>query len=56
MDEGKTVDVVFLDFSKGFDTVPQHPSGKAVQLWDEWVHGVLSEELAEGQSSKGCSE
>lgn len=31
----------------------QRPSRQAVQLWDEWVHGVLGEDLAEGQSSKG---
>ena len=28
VDEGKAVDVVYLDFSKAFDTFPQHSAGK----------------------------
>jgi len=39
-DEGKMLNVAFLDFSKS--------SGEQVQ-------GVMGEELVEGQSSKGCS-
>ncbi|RMC04301.1 hypothetical protein DUI87_19120 [Hirundo rustica rustica] len=29
VDVGKTVDVVYLDFSKAFDSLPQHTPGKA---------------------------
>lgn len=32
----------------------QNPSGQVVQLWDEWVHNALGEELAEQQGWKGC--
>lgn len=34
----------------------QHPSGQVVLQWDEQVQGVLGEELAEQQGSKGCGE
>lgn len=34
----------------------QHPSGQVVQLCHEQDHGVLGEDLAEGQSSKGSRE
>ena len=51
--EGKAVDVVFLDFSKTFDTVP---SGQVVQPRDEQDHSALGEEPPEAQSSNSCSE
>ena len=29
--EGKAADIIFLDFSKAFDTIPhQHPSGQTI--------------------------
>jgi len=57
VDEGKVVDAVFLDFSKAFRYTPsEHPFGQNVRLWDERVHSVLGEELAEEQGSKGGSE
>jgi len=39
VDEGKAVDVIYLDFSKAFDTVP---------------HGILLEKLA-AHGLDGCS-
>lgn len=51
MDEGKVVNVGFLDPRKVFDTVPHSMD----ELWDEEVHSALDEDLAEGQSPEGCS-
>lgn len=39
MDEGKAVDVDFLDFSNAFDTV--HQSILLAKLQDEWVYDAL---------------
>jgi len=45
MDEGKAVDVIRLNFSIGFDCLPQY-SGEAVSLWLESVYSSLHDELA----------
>ncbi|KAF4795794.1 hypothetical protein TURU_090066 [Turdus rufiventris] len=32
MDEGRAVDIVYLDFSKAFDTVSQHPHRQTLEV------------------------
>lgn len=44
-DEGNVVDVIYLDFSKVFDTIPQY-SGETGYSWLRQVCGLLHEELA----------
>ena len=53
--EGQAVDVVYLDFSKAFDTPPQHPHGEAGCPWSGWVYAPLGEALAgwPGPKSRG---
>ena len=38
MDEGKAVDVVYLDFSKAFDTVSHSIPPEAGSLWLGQIH------------------
>jgi len=57
VDEEKMVGVVFLDFRKVFDTVPHNILlDKLSSCGISGFTSVLGEELAEGQSSSGCSE
>lgn len=49
MDEGKGVDVFFLDFGKAFDTV-------LLEKWFSRFEMCLADELPEGQGLKGCGE
>ena len=41
MDEGKAVDIVYLDFSKAFDT-----SGESGRPWLGQVHSLLGKNLS----------
>lgn len=43
VDEGKAVDVVYLDFSKVFDAVFQQPSGETVSICLGWMCCSLGE-------------
>jgi len=46
MGEGKTIDAVFLDFSKATDGLPQHSPRKPGRLGRPGhVHSLLGEEL-----------
>lgn len=57
MDKGKVMDVFFLDEGKVFDTGPHSTLQEEIfKPWDEQVNNPLSEELAGGQSLKGCNE
>lgn len=46
VDEGKAVDVVYLDFSKALNTFSQHSPGEARSLWLGQVHCLLAKKLA----------
>ena len=46
MDEGKAVDVVYLDFSKAFDTASHSILLKAGRPWLGQVHPFLGKEQA----------
>ena len=48
VDEGKAVDVVYLDFSKAFDTLPQYSPAEAGSPWLGQIHSWLGKELAGG--------
>ena len=58
VDEGKTVDVVYLDFSKAFDTVPHnilveklaaHSLGGCTLLWvKHWLDGQAQRVVVNG--------
>ena len=45
-DEGKAIDLVYLDFSKAFDTLPQYSPEEAGRQWLGQIHSLLSKELA----------
>ena len=55
VDEGKAVDIVYLDFSKAFDCLPQYSTGEPGRLWLGQIHSLLGKELAAclGQESGG---
>ena len=61
MDEGKAVDVVYLDFNKAFDTVPHNivVEKLAAHGWDgctlhwvkHWLHGWVQRVVVNGLKS-----
>ena len=55
MDEGKAVDVVYLDFSKAFDTVP-HNILVAGGPQFGWAYALLRETLAGWPGPKSCGQ
>ena len=52
-DEGKAVDVVYLDFSKAFDSLSQCSPGETDYPWP--VYPSLGKELARGLCPTGSS-
>ena len=50
VDEGKAVDVIYLQFSKAFDT------GKSGCPWFAWVYSLLDKELAGWPSAESSGE
>ena len=55
VDEGRTVDVVCLDFCRGFDAVSHNSlQGEAQEVWAGWVVSEVDWELTEWQNSEGC--
>jgi len=56
VDEGKAVDIVYLDFSKVFDTSPQHSPREVGSSWLRQVYSLLSKKLAEWLSPESCRE
>ena len=48
VDEGKAVDVIYLDFSKAFDYLPQHSLGEASSPWLGHVRFSLDKNCVDG--------
>jgi len=48
VDEGKAVDVVYLEFSKAFNSLPQYSPTETGSLWLWQVHALQNKELAGG--------
>ena len=57
VDEGKAVDVVYLDFSRAFDTVsPQHSPGETACSCLGQAYSLLDKKLAGWPGPKSCGE
>ena len=57
VDEGRAVDVVCLDFSKAFDTLPHSTLLEKTSCpWFGWVYSLLDKELAEWLSAESGGE
>jgi hypothetical protein len=56
VDEGRPVDVIFLDFAKAFDKVPKERLLQAESTWSPWEHTEMDPELADRQKTKGCAQ
>ena len=56
VNEGKAIDMVYLDFSKAFNTLPQYSPEEAGRQWLGQIHSLLSKELAGWSGPEGGSE
>lgn len=47
MDERKAVDIIYLDFSKAFNTIShRHSSGETDCSWAGWAYALVDKELS----------
>lgn len=56
VEEGKAVEVVYLDFSKAFEAFLEHSPGETVCTWIGWVYSLLGKNLAGWPGSKSGGE
>jgi len=56
VDEGKTVDIVYLDFSKAYNTLPQYSPEEAGSLYPGQIYALLGKELAGGLGQESDDE
>ena len=56
MDEGKAVDVIYLDFGKAFNSFPQNSVGETGCSWFGRVYSLLGKQLAGLKSAEGGGE
>ena len=56
VDEGKAVDVVYLDFSKAFDSLPRYSPAEAGSPRLGQIHSWLGKEMAAGPGPESRGE
>lgn len=54
VDERKAVDIIYLDFSKAFETVSQHCHRQTDEVWIKWMDTEVDWKLADYLGPEDC--